>query len=185
VPLWRNKDIVAFHGTDSRSIGVQSSNSGSTIIFAPSLARCGLYTDFGQGFYLTTSLHQARQWANKRATTVNSAVKPPSPPTVATVLQFQLNRDWLARLDGLSFVRDTNDFWDLVEDCRGRFPPHQRTGSASEYDVVYGPVSLWLQKLIIHDCDQISFHTPNTVNALPYPLVLAMASDTGLSRTLF
>jgi hypothetical protein len=75
------------------------------------------------------------------------------------VLSFEIDRDLLAVLDTLAFVRPINDFWDLVQDCRGMFPPHQRRGQQASYDVVYGPVTLWPQRLVIQDCDQISFHT--------------------------
>ncbi len=94
-----------------------------------------------------------------------------------------MNRDQIAALECLSFVRASSDYWDLVSDCRIGFAPHQRQGNASgsAYDVVYGPVSLWAQQLIIHDADQVSFHTAKAVAALPPPNVYDVApSSNGL-----
>ena len=157
MPLWRNKDLVVYHGTDNQSVP----NPGTMTI---NLARCRPLTDFGQGFYCTTSLHQAEQWANTRVHRTRAARRP---APIAIVLAFQLSRDWLASLETLAFVRPINDFWDLVEDCRNGFPPHQRpTPFGACYDIVFGPVTLWPQRLVIQDCDQISFHTQRAVRGL-------------------
>jgi hypothetical protein len=185
VPKWLNKDLYVYHGTDSNSVGASSITSGTSLPFTVSLPLCRPYTDFGQGFYVTTYLHQAEQWANKRTVAVNAALPSAAAPTVALVLQFRLSRDWLASLEGLSFVVETPDFWALVDDCRSRFPPHQRTGPQIEYDVVYGPVTLWPQRLLIKDCDQISFHAPGAVASLPSPVVFKKANDSDPTKTSF
>jgi hypothetical protein len=54
----------------------------------------------------------------------------------------------------------------------GRTPTNNQRGLV-EYDIVYGPVSLWQQKLVIKDCDQISFHTSQALAILPPPVVHA------------
>jgi hypothetical protein len=185
VPLWLNKDIYVYHGTDSNSVGATSVRSGTSISFGVSLPLCRPRTDFGQGFYVTTNLHQAEQWANERTRAINLTLPSSSTPTVAVILQFRLQRDWLASLESLSFVLETPDFWALVEDCRIGFPPHQRAGKQMEYDVVYGPVTLWRQKLVIKDCDQISFHTAAAVSKLPNPLVFKKANDSDATLTTF
>jgi Protein of unknown function (DUF3990) len=149
------------------------------------LALCRPWTDFGQGFYVTTNQHQARQWANTRVDKLAAMVSPPSPAPVAAVLQFRLERDTLADLESLAFVLGTHDFWALVSDCRGRFPPHQRPRKPPEYDVVYGPVTLWPQILLIQDCDQISFHTTDAVASLLDPVLLEKANDSDPKRTKF
>ncbi|WP_158237552.1 DUF3990 domain-containing protein [Bradyrhizobium forestalis] len=185
MPQWNNKDLFVYHGTDSASVGVSDPlgvplvASGATLSsFAVRLALCRPRTDFGRGFYVTTNPHQARQWANTRVISL------PSRAVFAVVLRFQLNRDWLAGLDALAFVRPTQDFWDLVTDCRIGFPPHQRS-SSHPYDVVYGPVTLWPQQLIINDCDQISFHSTQAAAALPSPIVHRRAIDGAKRSTLF
>jgi hypothetical protein len=130
-------------------------------------------TDFGRGFYTTTRLHQAKQWANSR---VRRILAPNGPTPQAIVLSFTLDRNRLAKLDTLVFVRPTRDYWRLVNDCRNGFPPHQR-GQPDEYDIVYGPVSLAPQQLLIQDCDQISFHTHRALSVLGVrPSVQAVAS---------
>ena len=174
MPAWLNKDIVLYHGTDDISVGAQYHGPGSNLPLAINLAHCRPFTDFGQGFYCTTSLHQAQQWANAR---ILRTLAPTGPAPCATVLEFRLNRDWLASLDTLAFVRPINDFWDLVADCRTGFAPHQRPTPYSVcYDAVYGPVTLWPQRLVIQDCDQISFHTQRAVRGLKTPVVHSKGS---------
>ena len=51
---------------------------------------------------------------------------------------------------------------------RERHPRFNPAGKAP-YDVVYGPVSLWRQVLVVKDCDQISFHTTEALKLLPAP----------------
>jgi len=160
---WANDDLVLYHGTDSDQaarIGRKPAAHGLAI------ARCRTATDFGQGFYTTTSEHQAKQWANatrERNLASNAALQ-------AVVLRFAVARDSLAALDTLVFVVDNPDYWSLINYCRGGSAPHARTAGAKvEYDVVYGPVALWKQQLVIKDCDQVSFHTTAALNQLPPP----------------
>jgi hypothetical protein len=173
MPVWRNKDLVVYHGTDDISVNAQHLRAGAPLPMTVNLALCRSFTDFGQGFYGTTSLHQAQQWANAR---VLRTLAPTGPTPKAIVLAFQLSRDWLASLEALAFVRPINDFWDLVQDCRTGFPPHQRlTPYNACYDVVLGPVTIWPQRLVIQDCDQISFHTQRAVRGLKSPVIRAKA----------
>lgn len=180
MPRWSNGPLIAFHGTDSGSLsayGVPTLHSQLTG-FVVNLALCRRNTDFGQGFYLTTSDHQARQWANTR---VRRLLRPTGPPLRAVVLSFAIDRDLLAGPDVLAFVIATSDYWDLVHDCRLGLPPHNRPGAKTHYDLVYGPVSLWRQELVIHDCDQISIHDQALANQLPQPIVYQIAANaTGL-----
>lgn len=170
MPQWTNPRLTVYHGTDNRSAGLTGpARVNASVGFLPNLAFCRPFTDFGQGFYTTTNLHQARQWANTRVLSRASAY--------AVVLRFDLDRDWLATLDALAFTRPTADFWALVTDCRQGFPPHQRPPpSPLPYDVVYGPVTLWPQILVIADCDQVSFHTQNAVAGLGQPFLHEAAS---------
>ena len=71
----------------------------------------------------------------------------------------------MARLSGdRRFRAATQEFWNLVTDCRLGFAPHQRLPPNNlPFDVVYGPVTLGRQKLVLQDCDQISFHTSRAV----------------------
>ena len=144
--------------------------------FVVNLSLCRPLTDFGQGFYTTTSLHQAREWANARVRRILA----PTQAHTAVVIQFSLGHDWPAHLDALAFARPIVDFWDLVTDCRYGFPPHQRSGSKAAYDVVYGPVTIWPSRLLIQDCDQISFHTSVAASGLGTPVVADVAPGGGL-----
>ncbi|WP_416064042.1 DUF3990 domain-containing protein [Rhizobium sp. ZK1] len=162
MPRWNNKDLIVYHGTDSISANATTLAVGSAIPFLPNLALCVPNTDFGQGFYVTTHLHQAKQWANVKVLRAR-----PNANLFAVVIGFTISRDWLASLDNLAFVRPTSDFWDLVIDCRLGFAPHQRVPPQPRpYDVVHGPVTIWGQTLTIQDCDQISFHTRRAVSGL-------------------
>ncbi|WP_408210819.1 DUF3990 domain-containing protein [Paraburkholderia sediminicola] len=184
MPAWKNGNLTVYHGTDNLQItGITRplipSQLPKSVPFKPNLAACRPFTDFGKGFYTTTSLHQAKQWANAR---VRRILAPHTGPQFAVVLGFEVDRDQLAALNALVFVRDTQDYWDFVQDCRLGFPPHQRSGVKQYYDVVYGPVALWPSQLLIQNCDQISFHmqapsTPSTY--LLKPEVVACATAPG------
>jgi hypothetical protein len=162
VPRWSDPPLRLFHGTDTTALPAGSSLSVfAPISFLVNILVCRPFTDFGQGFYVTSNLHQARQWANAKVVRTPGSSR-------AVVLEFRSDRDWLASLDALCFVRPIQDFWDLVHDCRNMFPPHQRvtSGSRKSYEVVYGPVTLWPSILTIQDCDQVSFHNQNNLTGL-------------------
>ena len=77
----------------------------------------------------------------------------------------------MAVLDHMAFVREdfspNSDYWQLVTHCRSG-NDHARAGAPGTgyYDVVYGPVSLFPQFLVIADADQISFHTEHALTVL-------------------
>ncbi len=110
-------------------------------------------TDFGRGFYTTTSLSQARSWA-----AVKSVRKPGSHPAV---VEFQIDRDVLAALENLWFVvHRSSDFWNFVDQCRAG-GDHSRAVNGGWYDVVAGPVTRSFRDRSVHaPYDQVSFHTP-------------------------
>ena len=158
---WANADLVLYHGTESdqlRSIGLKPNPHGL------SLARCRTATDFGQGFYMTTSEHQAKQWANIKQEDASN------PNAQAVVIRFEIERNTLASLQSLVFIVDNPDYWNFVKFCRKGSPPHgRRPSSPAEYEVVYGPLAMYKQILVLKDCDQVSFHTQNALNQLPSP----------------
>jgi hypothetical protein len=150
---WTNGDLILFHGTDTQSLAAfgPSFHVGHRLGgFTVNLAICRPATDFGQGFYTTTSLHQAREWANARVRRLPA--HPVQPKGI--VLQFDVDRNWLATQESLVFVRAIPDYWDFVAHCRAglpvhaRHPPH-RPGAQAEYDVVYGLVTIWPSRLLI------------------------------------
>jgi hypothetical protein len=114
-------------------------------------------TDFGPGFYATADAAQAGHW------TV-ALTRRFAEPTV--VLRAELDRDLLASLDGLYFVRGhegAEDYWSFVHHCRLGATTHARGDPKKDmYDVVVGPVSRnYMRRAAYDDMDQISFHTPD------------------------
>ncbi len=152
--MWHNQKLVVYHGTYDGALSVPIS-----------LALCRPATDFGQGFYTTTHVHQARQWANEKTRErIARGIA-----ATAAVYRFALDRNDLADLEWLVFPRPVRDFWTFVTACRGGASDHARwTSSPPEpiYDIVVGPVTLWPQTLTINNCDQISFHTPQSLALL-------------------
>ena len=165
---WNNRPLTLYHGTD---------DLGAAAILQPSpplkhsinLSLCSALTDFGQGFYTTTNLRQAKSWANTRY--LLGQQRPTNKPSCATVLTFKVDRNSLASMHSMTFVTEGSlrgDFWDLVSHCRNQVGPHMSHGH-SNYDVVFGPVTNWPQTFVIKDCDQISFHTIQSLVILPKP----------------
>jgi hypothetical protein len=185
---WANGPLILYHGTDNRSVlaGGHTEARGAPGTLDLSMNPCNIYigpildapvppsvrsgTDFGPGFYTTTSEHQARQWANER---VRKAMAPGRAQEIAVVLRFEVARDSFHALEILSFLRDDPAFWDFITYCRqyGR-QDHLRSHNGSlvpwpeMYEVVHGPVTLWQQTLVLKDCDQYSFHSHRAIAAL-------------------
>lgn len=146
---WGNPPFRLYHGT-------LEANARSIVSVGVSVARGRPGTDFGPGFYTTSDPEVAREWAwrleskrHRRRTAVVAA---------------DLDRDSLASLSWLSFVRgdeDADDFWRFVASCRRGALHHGRSAPTPLYDAVMGPVVAILnQRVCVVDTDQISFHTP-------------------------
>lgn len=175
---WRNPPAIVFHGTDTAALTQFGVRAKSPVVgFTVSLARCRPDSDFGRGFYVTTNEQQAREWANMRVRQSKSAVMT-SPGAKAVVLVFNIDLTDLARLETLCFVRPTEHYFTFVEECRLRRNLHNRKGSSNAYDIVYGPVRMWPQRLVIQDGDQWGFHTDEAISILPVPTVLNVATHT-------
>ena len=96
-PAWsppQSRYITLYHGCTSH-------DATSILQYGIDLARCRHDTDFGRGFYTTTVLYQARQWAWARFYDPAVAQQRPNQPIV---LKFVVNRHYLARLTCISFV---------------------------------------------------------------------------------
>lgn len=177
---WTNPSQRLFHGTDTKSLAVAGLRAGVIVhTFKISLAQCRPNTDFGQGFYLTTSEDQARDWANTRVRQAGRLARGRGIGTQAVVLSYDVSRDAMAPLETMAFARATDDYHAFVDHCRTHTsgPRHGRAGPRDAYDIVIGPVRLWPQRLVIFDADQISFNTPAAIDVLPNPFAVDVAID--------
>jgi Protein of unknown function (DUF3990) len=161
--VWNNGPLELYHGTDTyHHPGPTTSGAEFKYLVDWSKLRDG--TDFGKGFYTTPSVHQAREWANNG---VRRVLAQHGTQSQAVVLMFRVDRNSLAALDVLGFVRATPDYYDLVNYCRNTTLAHPRMPTGGKkYDVVFGPVSLGKQRLVIYDSDQVSFHTTRSFGCL-------------------
>lgn len=165
-PSWNgptSKRCVLFHGCTKK-------DADSIVSNGIQLSSCRLNTDFGHGFYLTTSERQARQWAWYRFYGNAPRARAGNP---AEILTFDLAREDLAGLETLVFVRnsfDYDDYWSIVHHFRYGNQPNNHCrppGSPAWFDAVWGPVSvLWPQRNAMSDADQVSFHTPAAIRIL-------------------
>ncbi len=152
IPPWRDQIIELFHGTTDTWV--------QDILQAVDETVGGTLKDFGRGFYTTTRLDKARDWANVKALREGGT---------AAVVRFDVSRNDLAQLDCLFFARGDRtavDYWSFVQYCRTIGRDHNRL-HIPWYDLVVGPVTgTWKRQTILPDTDQISFHTPYAVAVL-------------------
>jgi len=158
---WGNQHITLYHGT--LDIHTASIMKGVDLRYARE------DTDFGKGFYTTTLNRQALRWAWQLSGQVDG--------TKPAIIQFEVNRDELASLDIICFVRgdfEADDFWSLVFHCRTDQDHHGRGKADGWYDLAIGPVAArWKHRVAFSrangsdfDADQVSFHTPRAVKLL-------------------
>ena len=152
IPAWIDQDIVLYHGTTDTSV--------ADILNAVDPTKGSYRKDFGRGFYTTTRLDKALDWANVKSQMTGDS---------AAVVEFTVTRNDLALLEGLFFVRGDSraaDYWSFVQYCRTTIGDHNRSHSPW-YDWVAGPVTgTWKRQTIIPDVDQISFHTSASASVL-------------------
>lgn len=163
---WTNRPLTVYHGTHAQAAEaiVQPKGGG---VHSVDLSRCRARVDFGRGFYVTTSLDQAKSWANVRVRSMRrSRVQRDEK---AAVVRFMLDRSQLAELRDLVFMSESQGtgFWDFVHHCRAETTPLH--GTPQPYDIVYGPLTLWPQRLVLKDCDQIGFDTERALTVLQSP----------------
>ena len=153
VLLWNEQDIRLYHGTSDKWT--------ASILRAVDLRQAQPLTDFGRGFYTTTKLDQARRWANDVARIWGGS---------AAVIEFDVERNALAQLDCLFFIRSEPlaiDFWSFVQYCKTTRGNHGKRYTAGYYDIVAGSVpGDWKKQSVIPDSDQVSFHTHAAVDVL-------------------
>ena len=138
--------------------------------------------DFGQGFYTTTLKRQAKYWAWQA-----SQQSPHLPVSQPAVVSFEVDRERLAPLDALWFVRgdyNADDFWSLIFHCRAG-NNHNYSLNSGWYDLVIGPVTNpYPQRSVMPDYDQISFHTNKAAGVLDASNRERTVFDSVTGRTL-
>ncbi|MEH2480204.1 hypothetical protein V1282_003561 [Nitrobacteraceae bacterium AZCC 2146] len=155
---WANDDMVLYHGCSEESLA-PGNPRGIVVTGQPhniSLDVGASLPDFGPGFYTTTWLHQARNWANLRVRKLQARRR----IAKAVVLSMRVERNAFAGLQSLVFPGERDGFYKFVEYCRdGRRPHAAIEFRQGPYDVVTGPVTLAGQTMIVGGADQVSFHT--------------------------
>ncbi len=174
--VWQNDDMVLFHGCTNESLRPLNA-IGITVGALPNNinpAQGARRADFGRGFYATTWLHQAKSWANIRfMQTRRFSGKQ------AIVLEFRVRRNDLANLETLTFVTEKSGYFPFVQYCRsGRRLHADAAFRQPPYDVVFGPVALGGQPLVISGCDQVSFHTDLAVSKISEVSVIEAGNPT-------
>jgi len=141
----------------------------------PDLQKCRLATDFGQGFYTTTSFEQAEKWAKIKQK--RSKVK------TANVTEFEFDEGLLysANYKVRHFEKATKEWLEFVISNR-------RGINTETFDLVMGPVAndalfatilLYEQNVISADAaieqlkahslfDQLSFHSEKALGNLKF-----------------
>jgi hypothetical protein len=149
---------------------------GSTVSVAqPDLKKCRAATDFGKGFYTTTSFEQAKKWSVIKRNRTGAAQ--------AIVSEYEVDDDILQnkKFKVRLFASPTEDWLNFVmNNRRGRL--------VSDYDLVMGPVandSLYATLLLYEQgilqasaaiaqlkahtlFDQLSFHSDSAIAMLRF-----------------
>jgi hypothetical protein len=165
--MGRPNPMVVYHGCDQGAAASIRANGVDPMLGRPR-------TDFARGFYVTTNLHQAKNWANQRVRRLRSTAA-----ATAAVLEFHIDRNALAAAPDCVFLLDSPDFWALVTQCRTAMPG---PAPAHGFEAVWGPVALWPQQLVIAACDQLSVHSRSIAGRL---LSLQMPPISPLHGPLF
>ncbi|WP_404653829.1 DUF3990 domain-containing protein [Bradyrhizobium sp. USDA 336] len=169
--------MVLYHGCSDQSL-FPVNQKGIVVGGGPhniSHTAGALRPDFGPGFYTTTWLDQAKNWANLRVLKTRGRF----PDVKAVVLSLRLARNRFANLQSLIFPSDRDNFYSFVAYCRDGGDPHAHLAYRSgPYDVVAGPVTVARQTLVIGQADQVSFHTAAGTGAISDVKVLAVGNPT-------
>jgi hypothetical protein len=154
------RPLVVYHGTDE--------NAAANILKNGVDPAAGIaLSDFGPGFYVTSSLWYAKNHADQKVLRSAMSLR-------AAVLIFDVDRDLVGNLDDhLTFVCAGDEFHDFVAYNHGGGLNHARAGGAP-YDLVYGPISQYPERSVHLDdrdqiCDQICFLNRKALGSLKPP----------------
>jgi hypothetical protein len=167
--LWHNQEIILYHGTLNK-------HANSILTLGIDIEKSRNASDFGRGFYLTTLKYQAEAWADQSKDRISDPAERNAPENSPVIMAYQVQRDDLAKLDALWFIRgshDADDFWSFVFHCREGKSGHGRYTNHGLYDIVAGPVAaFWRQKTLIAGADQVSFHSDRAIGLLVNPSII-------------
>ena len=175
---WINDDMVLYHGCSDLSLFPNNSNgivvSGGPHNISHNSNNAAQRADFGPGFYATSWLHQAKNWANQRVNKLRGR----HPNVKAVILSMHIERNRFASLESLVFISDRDNYYAFVQYCRRGGIPHAALAHRGQpYDVVAGPVSMGMeQTLAIGNTDQVSFHTASATAAITNLSVFAIGT---------
>ena len=126
--VWNNDDLVLCHGCTEQSLLGANPNgiAVGTLPHRISLRAGGRRTEFGRGFYATSRIDQAKNWAHVQARKLAAKSLSKTTPK-AVVLRFDVSRDKLADLEALVFTNENCGFWPFVTYCRSGSVPHGRS----------------------------------------------------------
>ena len=149
----------------------------------PDLQKCRLATDFGHGFYTTTSYIQAEQWAKIKQRRTKSKT------AVVSVFEFDENILYSENYKVRQFEKATQEWLEFViKNRRGK--------KTESYDFVMGPVAndalyatillyeqgvltanAAIEQLKTHTLfDQFSFHTEKALKCLKFVETISLMS---------
>jgi len=153
-PPWTNAPLALYHGTLERHV--------PSLLRGIDLRHARPRSDFGPGFYTTTSVAQAWRWA-QQVSDHNLGLEP-------SVIRFEVPRGALTEIRCLWFIRGdagADDFWSIVQHCRAGRELDDRSDAGSWYDVIAGPVAAnWRRRRIVPDSDQVSFRSSPAIALL-------------------
>ena len=158
---------------------------GSTVkIERPLLAKCRSNTDFGRGFYTTTSKEQAEKWAKLKQQREGKGL------AVISVYEVDDSLFESTEFEILKFTKADKDWLEFVY-------ANRKGLKSKHFDIVFGPVAndrlfatitLYEQGILTADAaieqlktyllfDQISFNSQKAIDYLKYNRSKAVSSE--------
>lgn len=159
-------------------------------------------TDFGQGFYVTFQLEQAKKWASVRAAhpqvnrkvldylKISSSQYFSNPDTwVPAYIVYNLNTNTLFQSKGMVFPLPGNPEWPNHEDSWKTFVKNSRQDVKHPFDFVYGPVGARhdqnpAEVTASPNKDQLSFHSEKAIGCLSGPRIITFKESKKTAMTI-
>ena len=114
-PGWSNSTLTVYHGTIAKY-------ASDILAHGVNISKCSPFTDFGRGFYTTTSQDQAKTWAREASIRLRWTF-PNHSDHEPTVLMIVIARHSIMTAACLGFVRgdfNADEYWSFIWHCRSR-----------------------------------------------------------------